>query len=456
MLRIHARESPARVACPARSRSNRSGRERPTVSDLPTGSARRAVVAALALGSIPLAIAVDTAYASLRGFSSPNAMPFVTAGLGLAFAAVVGVVLARRRGRAWLTAHARQCCLLVAATVLAWGGAEVVVGATLGTQLLFHHGPPGLKTTLHPREDLLRGVHGTSRLSFNSLGIRGGEMPDDRSVRRILCVGGSTTLCYYLDDSEAWPAVLEQRLQAAGHPCWVGNLGQNAYGTRHHVVFTRHSALLPQVDDVVLLVGFNDFMKALMGGPVGGGEGIRPLWLGSPLITAVQNAYQARRARNLFTVEDEVAGVYEARRHLRQSAKVVATLPDLSVHLAAYEGNLRAMVAHVRAAGARPILACNPAKWRTDDKDDDELWFGHTGGGAVLGVAALRAGIDRFAQATRALAAAAGVPYVDLSSLDGDDAVFFDDCHFTEEGARRVADAVAGVLATPLAKPVGR
>lgn len=425
------------------------------MSDLPNGGTRRAVIAALALGSIPLAIAVDTAHASLRGFTSPNAMPLVTAGLGLAFASVVGVVIARRRGRAWLTAHARHCCILVAATVLAWVGAELVVGATLGTQLLFHHGPPGLATTLHPREDLVRGVHGASKLSFNSLGIRGREIPSDRGVRRILCVGGSTTLCYYLDDGEAWPAVLEQRLQAAGRACWVGNLGQNAYGTRHHVVFTRHSALLAEVDDVVFLVGFNDFMKALMGGPLSGGEGIRPLWLGSPLITAVQNAYQARRARNLFTVEDEFAGVYEARRHLRQSSKVIATLPDLTVHLAAYEDNLRAMVAHVRAAGARPILACNPAKWRTDGKDDEELWFGHTGDGAVLGVAALRKGLDRFAEATRALAAATDVPYVDLSSLDGDDAVFFDDCHFTEEGARRVADAVAGVLATPRAKPVG-
>lgn len=426
------------------------------MSELPTGSTRRAVVAALALGSIPLAIAIDTTHASLRGFTSPNATPLVTAGLGLAFALTVAVVLALRRGRAWLATHARQCWLLVTATVLAWCVAEFAVGATLGTKLLFHHGPPGLTTTLHPREDLVRGVHGASRLSFNSLGIRGREMPSDRSVRRILCVGGSTTLCYYLDDSEAWPAVLEQRLHAAGQPCWVGNLGQNAYSTRHHVVFTRHSALLPEVDDVVFLVGFNDFMKALMGGPLGGGAGIRPLWLGSPLLTAVQNAYQARRARNLFTVEDEFAGVYEARRHLRQSSKVIATLPDLTVHLEAYAGNLRAMVAQVRAAGARPILACNPAKWRTDGKDDDELWFGHTDGGAVLGVAALRTGLDRFAQATRELAAAADVPYVDLSSLDGDDAVFFDDCHFTEEGARRVADAVAGFFATALARPVGR
>ncbi len=399
------------------------------------------MLAALALGGIPLLIALDTAIAWVRGFTSHNATPFAVAGVAALFVAGLAALLLRARGRAWLAARARQCVLLAGTLLVAWTAAELLIGAILGTAGLYHHGPPGLTTTLHPREDIIRGVHGPSRLTFSSLGIRGRELPADRAIRRILCVGGSTTLCYYLDDAETWPAVLEQGLQAAGHPCWVGNLGQNAFATRHHVLFTRYSGLLRAVDDVIFLVGFNDFMKALLGGPVGGGGGSQPLWLQSPMVTAIQNAYQTNRARDRLTEEDQFAGVYQARRHLRQSARLSATLPDLTADLSAYVDNLRAMVAHVRAAGALPILACNPVKWHAGGSADDELWFGHTDAGTVLSVEALQAGLRRFTDATRALAGELAVPYVDLGSLDGDDAVFFDDCHFTEEGARRVAAA---------------
>ena len=41
---------------------------------------------------------------------------------------------------------------------------------------------------------------------------------------------------------------------------------------------------------------------------------------------------------------------------------------------------------------------------------------------------------------------------IDLSALDGDPAMFYDDCHFTETGAREVARLVADWF---LAHPVG-
>jgi hypothetical protein len=39
------------------------------------------------------------------------------------------------------------------------------------------------------------------------------------------------------------------------------------------------------------------------------------------------------------------------------------------------------------------------------------------------------------------------------SQFDGDTSVFYDDCHFTEAGARRVADAWASVLTRARAGP---
>ena len=47
-----------------------------------------------------------------------------------------------------------------------------------------------------------------------------------------------------------------------------------------------------------------------------------------------------------------------------------------------------------------------------------------------------------------------GWGFVDLSELNGDPTVFYDDVHFTEEGARRVAELVAEAL-TEVLDPEG-
>lgn len=59
----------------------------------------------------------------------------------------------------------------------------------------------------------------------------------------------------------------------------------------------------------------------------------------------------------------------------------------------------------------------------------------------------LREVLSRLNSATRAAAATTGALLVDLErELDGDASAFYDDCHFTESGAARVAEAVGRVL----------
>jgi hypothetical protein len=56
------------------------------------------------------------------------------------------------------------------------------------------------------------GVTGRKRFTTNSLGLRGPELPQDQEPYRIIAVGGSTTECFVLDDSEEWPHVLMEKL----------------------------------------------------------------------------------------------------------------------------------------------------------------------------------------------------------------------------------------------------
>jgi hypothetical protein len=115
--------------------------------------------------------------------------------------------------------------------------------------------PPRLHQELHPSPRIMPGVSGASRFAVSSLGLRGDEISPDRDVR-ILALGGSTTECLYLDQLEAWPRLLQERL---GPRVWVGNAGKSGLHTRHHRLQAETLLdQLPRMAAVIVLTGVND------------------------------------------------------------------------------------------------------------------------------------------------------------------------------------------------------
>jgi hypothetical protein len=113
---------------------------------------------------------------------------------------------------------------------------------------------------------------------------------------------------------------------------------------------------------------------------------------------------------------------------------------------------------------ARIVLATQPMLWRADLPPDAErlLWMGGTGdfqkqsGCAYYRLPALIEGMRIYNDVVRSVARERGIECVDLAAaLDGDVAVFSDDCHFTELGAQRVAKAWLEAL-QPSDRPAGR
>ena len=92
--------------------------------------------------------------------------------------------------------------------------------------------PPHFHSTLKPLSDITPGIKGESRFIVNSKGARGDELPLD-SEYKILALGGSSTECTFLDQAEAWPFLLQERLtQAVRARVWVGNAGRSGNTTR--------------------------------------------------------------------------------------------------------------------------------------------------------------------------------------------------------------------------------
>ncbi len=419
---------------------------------------QRAALAIVALALLPAALCVDMAIAMGRGWhfeSKVDTLAFVLSGAALAILAIATwfAPVRRRLSLAW-----RQCVLFGGVATMCWFTMEVALAVLPNvSDVPFHRRQPNLSMVFHPRNDVLPGVSGAAHYVTNSLGMRGGEFPDDRSVTRILCLGGSTTECAYLDETETWPSLLMQDINetatGTSGTCWVGNAGISGFNSKHHLQFARESELMDEIDCLVLLVGVNDLCKfietekltAEMENKQARFLAIEPLWCRSQL------RHLARRVANIYLptmtrhFEDPDGASYPLRRRQRQQAKHVDELPNLDEALAEYAQRIERTAEACREKGVRLIVVTQPVLWSSepDDEADALFWLGWTAHDSFFTVAALRQGMDKHNATLTATCEQLEIEMVDLTHMHGHIEFFYDDCHFTELGATEVARRLA-------------
>ncbi len=331
--------------------------------------------------------------------------------------------------------------------------------------------PPGLVQKFLPSKETMPGISDTSVFSVNSMGFRGSEYSQGDQMR-ILVLGGSTSECLYLDDDEAWPAVLEEILnQYSGDgSIWVGNGGRSGYSSRHHVLqaihlFPQH----PEMDLIVIMAGVNDFLRFLEGR-----ENYNPVWeeneyLEKTFLVVPRNRYPAwfrrtavwhlgrlafRNMKSSFAdenIQDESGDIYSKWRMARLTArKSLDNLPDLSVPLSEYEENLRRITTHARKSKMKILFIDQPVLWiaNLEARLDSLLCAGSDGDripeSAYYSAAALESGMLQFNDVMRKVAVEEKTGFLSISdSLPKSDIVFYDDMHFNEYGSAMVAKIVA-------------
>lgn len=433
----------------------------------PPSRALRAAIAVL--WGFPAACLIDTGYAALlRGWRPVGTIETVllaAPALWMASAGALGHSAVRERlGGLW-----RELLLLGISGALGLLVLEVAAGrleAAVRPHAPFHTRGINIHNTFTPHPDWLPGIEGDSRFTTGPDGIRA-PAPPAEDQRRVLCIGGSTTECVYLDDSETWPALLPKY---AGVPnLWVGNVGISGLDTRDHLKFAESSPLLEGIDALVIQPGVNDMWRFLAkeveamdygrfetpepaqeDAVEGKTQPYRPWWTRSRLI---QLYHTIRQPPPPPEQREGVGGEeYQIRREKRAAAALTDTLPDLEAGLEAYRTRVTAIIRACRARGVKVLFTTQAVLWRGGLPPDQaaRCWFGWLPDGSYLSIAALRTAIDQYNGALLAVCAREGVPCVDLSPLNGDPALFYDDCHFTEAGADRVAALAGPVLGAAL------
>jgi lysophospholipase L1-like esterase len=323
------------------------------------------------------------------------------------------------------------------------------------------------------------GVDGPSRFVVDALGLRGDPQPRGDAYR-ILCVGGSSTECLYLDQDEAWPQLVQREL-ASIRPTWVANAGRSGHTTREHVVHVEELLRGPPRFDLVLLTcGVNDLGKRLshdrdyqpydFARPGARDALLREAFaVGPPGPWDTRPAYKrtalwalASRWRGEWfgdpRAQDPAGEIYVHWRELRgATSKLRDDLPDLSSALAEFRANLGRCADACREHGVRLVLVNQACMWRADLPDELRklLWMGGVGdyqrvaGAEYYSVAALARGMQSYNRAMAELAAERGLELVDLdAALPKDTHAFYDDVHLNEAGARSAAETIVSYLCT--------
>jgi len=330
---------------------------------------------------------------------------------------------------------------------------------------------PGLHQVFYPDSSVFIGITGESRFIANEIGIRSDSIPTDTTTKKILAIGGSTTECLYLDQSETWPSLLQQKLNKNDR-YWVGNFSKPGLHSGHHVQqlkWMREQHELLNTKIIICLVGVNDLIHFL------GSESFyldtsqeklfnwifkyygddkKPFYKRS----GFWKAFSAIRSRMKYkdNIQDQNGTVYTKWREQRKQAKkLITSLPDMEAAAAHYSQNITEMIKIGRENNIRILFITQPVLWNNQNNQpyNHLFWLGKKGRmdeaccGEYYSTEALAQGMEYFNQILKTTCARYKAECFDLASLlPKDTSIFYDDCHFNENGTNRVSDLVGNYL----------
>jgi hypothetical protein len=147
----------------------------------------------------------------------------------------------------------------------------------------------------------------------------------------------------------------------------------------------------------------------------------------------------------------------ESWRKNRQAAKEIRNyLPDLSAALDDYSLNINKIIDIANKKKKRVVFLTQPAMWKDSlSKEIENLfWFGGIGnyqtetGKDYYSTAVLQKGMNIYNETLIKVCKKRNVECLDLaSSLPKDTTIFYDDCHFNENGANAVAGFISDGIA---------
>ena len=322
----------------------------------------------------------------------------------------------------------------------------------------------------------LPGVKSNVRYERNRFGLRALTMDarekPPRTVR-ILCLGASTTDQAPQATADTWCGLLETSLQPAmaarGLRIETAGHGRPGHGAADVTRWARANVPLLQPDLVITLLGINDLAFAAAPKSFGKelergiGAAARPAEAGPDRPSLRERCRQmsqlcqrlavaAARAQQLWQVATGRALEWHssqlpALQSRYQGYPDVNEVPREPDPLPRFAESVGGLLEFLRSADVPALVLGQPVLWEAEMSADERarLWFPiFTPAGPVRPSGAWLAGeMQRFNRAQQHQAEALGATYFDLDGrIPKTLEFFFDDCHYTDAGSRRLAEEI--------------
>lgn len=320
---------------------------------------------------------------------------------------------------------------------------------------------------VRPDPEIMPGLSPEVTFTVDRFGFRGTrattlEKPD--GTTRIVVVGGSTTECRDLDDSEAWPELLHQALSARHPGSEVLNAGFSGDTSRDHIAQLAQQLVAFEPDVALFLVGINDLDLQMKPDYSILREDSRSQFVEEPppflLMLKVWGGDWSHLVRlgiwasRQFVTQDEKGNpvqdlrgdwMAERREQLRQLP--LREIDPRRWPTPEYEQNVRTLVGISRAHGIEPILITQPVLWGAPPGDWEKLLWVAPDPEHRIAHPQLWQVMERFNDVLRDVGTEEDVLVIDLArKLPKTTEIFYDDDHYTIEGSKRVAEIVAGEM----------
>lgn len=338
-----------------------------------------------------------------------------------------------------------------------WFGSFLVIQSLLGPFVRndFVTLPPNLRSTVDVRTKDGPGMRpGLRRITTDAKGFRVQPEVDyaKKTVTRIIAVGGSTTEDIMLGDDSTWTHLLQESLKARNHPAEVINTGVSGLRAKNHLASIRRVAAL-QPDLLLILVGGNDWNKHIRDAHEPSRDAYRPPQfhhsplggiLSSLVVTPLRRLVVGQSSWDQHLVIERPDGFNgDKPQQSRQRSTRHVFRPTAVAD--SYRREMDEISRTCRERALRCVFLTQPHAYAETTPDDLRrlLWMTPPYATYTLDLGSMMHVAALYNTFLAELARRDGHALCDVAAgMEASSRLFYDDMHYTDEGARRMADLV--------------
>lgn len=341
-------------------------------------------------------------------------------------------------------------------TYALWLAAFLVLQALLTPQLHrdFVTLPPQMRSTLDVRRADLPGVPpGIRHITTDERGFRVNPRVDYRAKGglRIFAIGGSTTEDPLLDDRSTWSHLLQEGIAKQGKSVAAINTGVSGLRAANHLATLRVVARL-EPDLIIFLLGANDWNKHIRDWFEPGRNSWKPVSLRYSALGMILDDKVISPARRKITGRTwaDQARVVDGPKGLAWSNQPSLRRPVTHTFRPAevasdYAATLREISRLCKESRLTCLFMTQPHAYAkaTPAELQSRFWMTPPEATYTLDLESMIHIASLYNEFLRSFAAREGHPLCDLAAgIEPLPGYFTDDMHFTDDGARRIAEMV--------------